>query len=61
MKKKEDELSNNTKCNRMRIYLFASLLMLSEQMIEDSTVLLVNPLHLVDVLSHLLHPNQSLN
>ena len=45
----------------MRIYLFASLLMLPEQMVEDSTILLVNPLHLVDVLGHLLHPNQSLN
>lgn len=45
----------------MRIYLFASLLMLPEQMVENSTVLLVNSLHLVDVLGNLLHPNQSLN
>ena len=43
------------------IYLFARLLMLPEQVVEDSTVLLVNPLHLVDVLSHLLHSNQGLN
>ena len=42
-------------CNSFhRIYLFTSLLMLSEQVIEDSTILLVNPLHLVDVLGHLL-------
>ena len=42
-------------------HLFARLLVLSEQMVEDSTILLVDPLHLVDVLRHLLHPNQSLN
>lgn len=35
--------------------------MLPEQVVEDSTVLLVNSLHLVDVLSHLLHSNQGLN
>ena len=43
------------------IYLFTGLLMLSEQVIEDSTIFLVDPLHLIDVLCNLLHPNQSLN
>ena len=42
-------------------HLFARLLVLSEQMVEDSTILLVDPLHLVDVLGHLLHANQRLN
>lgn len=36
-------------------WLFARLLVLPEQMIENRSVLLVNPLHLVDVFGHLFH------
>ena len=35
--------------------------MLSEEMIENSTIFFMNPLHFVDVLSNLFHPNQSLD
>ena len=35
--------------------------MLTEQVIKYSTVLLVYPLHFIDVLGNLFHPNQSLN
>ena len=42
-------------------HLFTRFLMLTEQVIKYSTVLLVYPLHFIDVLGNLLHPNQSLN
>ena len=64
LKMKEDEEEDWTNCTfyiKTQIYLFARLLMLPEQVIKDSTVLLVDPLHLIDVLRHLLHSNQGLN
>jgi hypothetical protein len=42
-------------------HLFACFLVLAEEVIEDGPVLLVDPLHLVDVLGHALHPDQGLN
>ncbi len=41
-------------------YLLVSLLMLPEEMLKDRSVLFMDSLHLVDVLSHLLHSNQGL-
>jgi hypothetical protein len=41
------------------MYLFAGLVVLSEKVIKDGAVLLVYPLHLVDVLRHLLRTSQS--
>ena len=35
--------------------------MLPEKVVKDSTVLLVYPLHLVDVLGHLLHADEGLD
>ncbi len=42
-------------------YLLAGLLMLPEQVIEDGAVLLVDSLHLVDVLGHLLHGDEGVH
>ena len=42
-------------------YLLTGFLMLPEQVIKNSTILLVYPLHFIDVLGNLFHPNQSLN
>ena len=42
------------------VHLLGGLLVLPEEVVEDSAVLLVNSLHLIDVLSNLLHHNQRL-
>ena len=41
--------------------LFACLLVLPEEMIKDGTVLFMDSLHLIDVLGHFLHADQSLH
>lgn len=43
------------------LYLLVGLLVLPEEVVEDGAVLLVDALHLVDVLSHLLHADQRLD
>ena len=42
-------------------HLLARLLVLPEQVVKDGPVLFVDPLHLVDVLGHSLHPDQGFN
>ena len=47
--------------NRSSPNLLGRLLVLPEQVVEDGPVLLVDPLHLVDVLRHLLHADERLH
>lgn len=41
-------------------HLFASFLVLTEEMIKDGSILFMNPLHFVNVLGDLFHSNQGI-